>query len=123
MGQEDGVLLDNARELDLITTGRKSGFARRVELWHVYEEGYVYLLAALSVLGTPTDWYRNLQALPEAVLRIEGRAISVRNEQLDDPEALADYVLGLFRDKYGPTTMRQWYESYDHLPVKLKVIS
>ncbi|MEE8443681.1 MAG: nitroreductase/quinone reductase family protein, partial [Dehalococcoidia bacterium] len=69
-------LLIGARELNLITTGRKSGSPRAVELYFGYQNGYVYLLSGLSSSGTPTHWYRNLQAHSGVTIRIKSRDIS-----------------------------------------------
>ena len=121
MNSEDEALLQSARELDLVTTGRTSGLARSVELWHAYKEGYVYLLCIQNASGTPMHWYRNLKVNPEASLRVKGQTVYVRNEPVDDLEATVSHIWELMLSKYGADIMRRYYEGSEHLPVKLKV--
>ncbi len=123
MTPQDETLLEGAREVDLVTTGRKSGSPRSVELWHIYEEGCVYLLSGLDASGMPTHWYRNLKANPQATLHVKGKRFPAQFEPVDDNKALSSHIMELFRDKYGLAIMRQWYEGNEHLPVKLKVVA
>jgi hypothetical protein len=52
--------LARERTIDITTTGRTSGRARRVEMWFHNLDGRLYLT------GTPgsRDWYANLRAHP-----------------------------------------------------------
>jgi hypothetical protein len=52
--------IETDRTIDITTTGRTSGRARRVEMWFHNLDGRLYLT------GTPgeRDWYANLQAHP-----------------------------------------------------------
>lgn len=124
MISEHEWLLMGSQELDLITTGRRSGTPRTVELWFGYQNGYVYLLSGLDASGTPTHWYRNLQAHPKATLRVKSRDISAEAEPVPegDREAVTNQTFDLLLGKYGLETMWQWYEGRQFLPVKLKVM-
>ena len=123
MNPQDEASLESARELDLATTGRKSGAPKSVELWHVYEQGCVYLLAGLDASGISTHWYRNLKANPQATLHVKGKRFPALSEPVDDDKALSSHIMELFRDKYGLVIMRQWYEGNEHVSVKLKVVA
>ncbi|MBI4312741.1 MAG: nitroreductase family deazaflavin-dependent oxidoreductase [Chloroflexi bacterium] len=109
-------LFAGSQVLDLTTTGRKSGLPRTVELWFAYHEGYVYFLTG------STHWSRNLEAHPEATLHVKRRMLRARLEPLADPAGTKPRVTALFREKYGPQVVAQWYEGHDNLPVRLKVL-
>jgi len=120
---EGESLLERARELTLVNTGRKSGLARETELWFAYLAGEVYLLAGADSMGTPTQWYRNLQVNPTAMLKVKGKSIPAVSQPVGDAQALDSHIRGLFEAKYGRSIMRRWYGGGRHLPVKLKVVA
>ena len=55
------------RVVDITTTGRKSGEARRIEIWCHHLEGRLY------ITGTPgrRDWYANMMAHPDFTLHLK----------------------------------------------------
>jgi len=59
--------LDAAFTVDITTTGRRSGLARRIEIWMIKVDGDYY------ITGTPgaRDWYANLQADPTLTLHLK----------------------------------------------------
>ena len=59
--------IDTDRTIDITTTGRRSGRARRVEMWFHNLDGRLYLT------GTPggRDWYANLQTHPEFTFHLK----------------------------------------------------
>ncbi|MFH1140658.1 MAG: nitroreductase/quinone reductase family protein [Chloroflexota bacterium] len=122
MNREYEAALQAARELTLVTKGRRSGRPRQVELWFAYEAGNVYFLASVDASGRAMNWYRNLQANPEATLQVNGRAVRVLNQTVEDAEALKRQVWDLFLAKYGGDIMRRWYGEGRHLPVKMRVV-
>ena len=63
--------LQNANEVELTVTGRKSGRESSRPLWFV-EEGDRLLL--LPVTGSDSNWYRNLVKTPGVRLSAEGAA-------------------------------------------------
>ncbi|MBI4201210.1 MAG: nitroreductase family deazaflavin-dependent oxidoreductase [Chloroflexi bacterium] len=115
MTPSDQRLITETRELDLITTGRKSGTPRVVELWYAYEKGYVYFLTS------STHWRRNLEAHPEAALQVKGRTFLGRYKPVTDAPASKEQVMALFRRKYGDQVVHQWYEGREHVVVRLRV--
>jgi len=117
-------LLMGSGELDLITTDRENGLPQRDEMWFGYQNDCAYLLSGLDASGNPTHWYRNLQAYPQATLRVRGRNFSAQAEPVpeEDREAVTNHTLELFLTKYGLEVMWQQYEGREFLPVKLKVM-
>jgi deazaflavin-dependent oxidoreductase (nitroreductase family) len=59
--------LERDRTIDITTTGRASGRARRVEIWFHNLDGRLY------ITGTPgsRDWYANLKAHPEFTFHLK----------------------------------------------------
>ena len=59
--------LQRDRTVDITTTGRRTGKARRIETWSYPVDGRVYLS------GSPgrRDWYANLRTNPELVFHLK----------------------------------------------------
>lgn len=57
--------LEDAREVDLTVTGRKSGNETKRPVWFVIEGDRLVLM---PVGGSGANWYRNLVANPEVGL-------------------------------------------------------
>ncbi|HXF70209.1 MAG TPA: nitroreductase/quinone reductase family protein [Thermoflexus sp.] len=109
--------LEEADVLDLITRGRRTGQPHRVELWFVYRDGAIYLMAHARSHGQGTDWYQNLSVDPQVIVEAErGRWEGVA--ELLSPEWLPT-VTDWFREKYGAATVRHWYEDTPRLPVRV----
>ena len=65
MTPKDEAALRAAEEIELVTSGRRSGRPHSVTLWSAYEDGTLWLRT-----DSDADWYRNLlvgSALPRAV--------------------------------------------------------
>jgi deazaflavin-dependent oxidoreductase (nitroreductase family) len=62
--------LQRDRTIDITTTGRATGRARRVEIWFHNLDGRLY------ITGTPgsRDWYANLRARPELTFHLKESA-------------------------------------------------
>jgi hypothetical protein len=62
--------IENDRTVDITTTGRNSGEARRIEIWRYRYGGRTFLS------GSPgtRDWYANLLANPEFTYHLKGSA-------------------------------------------------
>jgi len=73
------------RTIDITTTGRKSGAARRIEIWFHNLNGALYIT---GVPGPPRSWYANLLAHPDFTFHLKGsaqadlpaRAVPIRDE-------------------------------------------
>ncbi len=76
------------RVIDITTTGRRSGDARRIEIWFHNIDGQLYIT---GTPGRPRDWYANLRAHPaftfhlkesvQADLSAQARPIAAANER------------------------------------------
>lgn len=89
--------------LYLMTTGRKSGLPRQIEIWFVEHEHCWYLV---SEGRENADWVKNLIANPTAEVRIGSREavpVAVRGRTLDSAadKATADAVSAKMEAKYG----------------------
>jgi deazaflavin-dependent oxidoreductase (nitroreductase family) len=54
---------------DIVTTGRRSGRPHEIEIWFGVQDGVMYLI---SGHGPGADWYRNMLAHPEVVVKLGG---------------------------------------------------
>jgi deazaflavin-dependent oxidoreductase (nitroreductase family) len=86
----DGRFTPRNRDVLLLTTrGRKSGRERTV-LLQGFRDGTDLVLAAVnSGRSSHPDWFRNLEAFPEATVELKGRTFRVRAEQVPADEAAA----------------------------------
>lgn len=66
--------------VDITTTGRASGEARRIEIWWIRVDG------RFIITGTPgrRDWMANLRADPEMTVHVNGHDIAATAVELDD---------------------------------------
>ena len=60
--------LRNDRVIDITTIGRKSGMARRIEIWFHNVDGEIYISGSPGRRG----WYANLLANPEFTFHLKG---------------------------------------------------
>src|SRR5437667_4190383 len=91
--------------LYLTTCGRKSGLPREIEIWFTSHHGCFYVIAEYA----SSQWVQNLQANPEATLRVKNMTLPVTTRVLS-PEADSDLnrtIQDLSRKKYG------WGEGLD----------
>jgi deazaflavin-dependent oxidoreductase (nitroreductase family) len=67
MNEQIQQALENDLTIDITTIGRKSGQARRVEIWFHNIDGRLF------ITGTPgtRDWYANLLANPEFTFHLK----------------------------------------------------
>ncbi len=119
--REGERLLLESKELDLTTTGRKTGRPRTVELWFVYEDGVVWLMTGKDRNGPTSHWARNLQANPEASLKIGRTVFRAKATKVEDTEARLSLLMGAYRAKYGETTVHQFYDGSPRMPIALRI--
>jgi deazaflavin-dependent oxidoreductase (nitroreductase family) len=89
--------LAEAREIDIETTGRRSGLMRRTTTWVVVDEGVPYVR---SEFGDAGQWYRNALAEPRLGLILAGRRLAATATLVTDPARWRRVSDG-FRTKYG----------------------
>jgi deazaflavin-dependent oxidoreductase (nitroreductase family) len=67
MDEQIQQALEQDRTIDITTTGRKTGFPRRIEIWFHNLEGRLYITG----LPGQRDWYANLVANPKFTFHLK----------------------------------------------------
>jgi deazaflavin-dependent oxidoreductase (nitroreductase family) len=83
-------------EVDIETTGRRSGLTRRTTTWVVVDDGVPYVR---SEYGDAGHWYRNALAEPHLRLIVDGRRLEATATLITDPAQLRR-VSDQLRTKY-----------------------
>lgn len=109
--------LREAEELELVTRGRRTGRPHAVRLWFAYEDG----VAWLRTDQRRPDWYRNLLREPRCVLRVDGHEVEGEMEPIDDAETALRHLVELWRAKYGPIWVSDWWVERGRLPVRIRL--
>jgi deazaflavin-dependent oxidoreductase (nitroreductase family) len=89
--------LAETREIDIETTGRRSGLRRRTTTWVVVDDGVPYVR---SEFGDAGQWYRNARAEPRLGIILDGRRLEATATLVTDPAQWRRVSDG-FRTKYG----------------------
>jgi len=107
--------------IEITTTGRKSGKPHTTPIWYVVDGGKVLVQSGKE---GKTDWYRNLQKTPTVTLKADEYSFRARGRTLTDPKDV-ERVRALFRDKYTSARVLSWVGSGigQGLPVELTVES
>ena len=126
--------LQDAEELELVTTGRISGRQHTVRLRFAYDDGVVWLrtgerpsapdasgVRRRTTSDRATDWLRNLEHDPHARVRIAEAELPARYEPSVDPPADLRRAVELLREKYGADWVADWYLEMGRTPVKLRL--
>jgi deazaflavin-dependent oxidoreductase (nitroreductase family) len=83
-------------EVDIETTGRRSGLTRRTTTWVVVDDGVAYVR---SEYGDAGHWYRNALAQLHVGLIVDGRRLEATATLVTDPAQLGR-VSDQLRTKY-----------------------
>jgi len=97
--------IDARSEVELSTTGRRSGQARTVTIWFVRDGERVYVQSGKE---GKTDWYRNVLASPAVTLRFGAQRLRGRARAVEDTGE-AERVHGLFEQKYLSARVMGWF--------------
>ncbi len=97
--------LQDANEVELTVTGRKSGEESTRPVWFVLEDDKVLLV---PITGTDSGWYRNIEKTPTIGLRADGAEYSADARPTDDPN-LVEHAAEVFGEKYGADKVRDYY--------------
>jgi deazaflavin-dependent oxidoreductase (nitroreductase family) len=101
--------LSRFREIKLSVTGRNSGRTISVPVWFVLQGEKLYLL---PVLGSDTQWYKNVLKNPS--IRIDARGAEAKLQAVPITDAAgASSVVKKFRDKYGASDVKKYYAKFD----------
>jgi deazaflavin-dependent oxidoreductase (nitroreductase family) len=104
-----GKALENTREVEITTTGRKTGRQISLPVWFVLRGGQLYLL---PVRGSKSDWYRNLRKTASIRLAAGQAEHTAQATPVTDP-AQVETVVEAFRGKYGAHDVQAYYPDTD----------
>ena len=101
----DGLDIDrlaSQRTIDLTTFGRRSGLARRIEIWWFHVDG------RFIITGTPgrRDWFANVKARPEVIVHVAGFDLPASVRVVDDRS---------FRHRFFTHPGVSWYRTQSEL--------
>jgi deazaflavin-dependent oxidoreductase (nitroreductase family) len=109
---EDNFLVDRllrASEITITVTGRKSGHSISVPVWFVFESPTLYLL---PVLGSDTQWYKNVLKNPSIQIEAGGLTAKLQAASITDPKQVSP-VVEKFRQKFGTGDVKKYYSKFD----------
>ncbi len=101
--------LSRTREINISVTGRKSGRLISIPVWFVLEGDKLYLL---PVLGSDTQWYKNVLKKPSIQVEAGGEKAEVKVAPITDAKQVSS-VADKFRDKYGANDVKKYYSKFD----------
>jgi len=101
--------LENRSEVELTTTGRRTGKEITVPVWFAREDD---TLSLVPVHGSDSDWYKNVLKMPEIRLAAGGAHRHARATPVTD-EAEVQRILDEFRAKYGDDDVANYYPKQD----------
>jgi hypothetical protein len=101
--------LQNANEVELTVTGRKSGRESSRPIWFVEERDKVLLL---PLGGSDNNWYKNLRKTPAIGLAADSAEFRGEAKPTEDPSAV-DHVVEAFGAKYGADRVKEYYPKVD----------
>lgn len=107
-----------SEELTLITRGRRTGREHRVKVWYAREGDLLWLRTDERL----PDWYLNLQGQQRCRVLIEGEEREGLLERSDTPDADLRHLVELWRAKYGPEWVQDWYVEKGRTPVRLRLL-
>lgn len=108
--------LRTAEELTLETRGRRTGRAHRVAVWFAYDAPDIWLRT-----DRDADWQRNLERDPRCRITLGGITRDARREAVADEETALRRVVELWRAKYGPEWVSDWYVERGRAPVRVRL--
>jgi hypothetical protein len=97
--------LQDANEIEITVTGRKSGREITLPIWFVEDRERLLLL---PIHGTDTGWYRNAVKTPEIKLAAGGAELRTTAKPIEDPAGVAD-VVQKFGEKFGADRVEEYY--------------
>lgn len=101
--------LARAGELEITVVGRRSGRRISLPVWFVSEGRKIYLL---PVMGTATNWFKNVLANPSMELSVGRHRISVTAKPTSERGSV-EKVIEMFKKKYGEPSIRRYYSRLD----------
>jgi deazaflavin-dependent oxidoreductase (nitroreductase family) len=97
------------RQIKLSVIGRKSGKTISIPVWFVLEGEKLLLL---PVLGSDTQWYKNVLKNPQIRIDARGAEAEFRAVPITEAKAVKS-VVEKFREKYGAGDVKKYYSKFD----------
>lgn len=94
-----------------------------MRLWFARDENLLWLRTDQSETGRGPDWYRNLLADPRCQVVVDGEELAAAYEPSDDLDADLKRLVALWRAKYGPMWVQDWYVEKGRVPVRLRLVT
>jgi deazaflavin-dependent oxidoreductase (nitroreductase family) len=101
--------LSRTREINISVTGRKSGHLISIPVWFVLDDDKLYLL---PVLGSDTQWYKNVLKKPSIRIDAGGAEAEVKVVPITEAKQVSS-VVDEFREKYGASDVKKYYSKFD----------
>jgi deazaflavin-dependent oxidoreductase (nitroreductase family) len=101
--------LDDTREINITTVGRKTGDEITLPVWFVRQDDRLYLL---PVAGSGTNWYKNVRKAGSVRVATRRAQRALSATPITDPARVAE-VVKAFRAKYGDRDVAAWYPHPD----------
>ena len=101
--------LDNTREINITTVGRKTGEEITLPVWFVRQDDRLYLL---PVAGSGSNWYKNVRKAGSVRVAARRTERSLPATPITDPAEVAE-VVDAFRGKYGDRDVAAYYPHPD----------
>ncbi len=97
--------LKKNKEIGLTVTGRKSGKTLPRPVWFVVRGTELLLL---PVTGTDSQWYKNILRDPQVEISAGQQTFNGKLRVITQ-EKHVDEVIELFKGKYGPSDIKNYY--------------
>ncbi len=101
--------LSRSREINISVTGRKSGRLISIPVWFVLDDDKLCLL---PVLGSDTQWYKNVLKKPSIRIEAGGAEAEVKVVPITEAKQVSS-VVDKFRNKYGANDVKKDYSKFD----------
>ncbi|MEM0444457.1 MAG: nitroreductase/quinone reductase family protein [Nitrososphaerota archaeon] len=101
--------LARTSELEITVVGRRSGRRVTLPVWFVSEGRRIYLL---PVMGSETNWYKNVLSNPSMELSAGRHRVSVTAKPTSERESV-ERVIEMFKRKYGESSIKRYYSKLD----------
>ncbi len=118
MDEQIKQALDHDQTIDIITTGRKSGQPRRVEIWFHRVGEKIY------ITGTPGPraWLANLRANPEFTFHLKETVqadLPARARVIDDPAERRRVMAAVLQKLGRPDDLEEWVQKSPRVEVEI----
>jgi len=101
--------LNTTSEIDLTVRGRKSDQDISRPVWFVHEDDKLYLL---PVMGSDTNWYRNVLKNPTVKISAQGQELRGKTKTITNDNKVKE-IIQKFRSKYGNSDVQKYYSKFD----------